>query len=150
MTARDVFFLDSQIAPRLVRILYGLMLILIALGVIVGVLQGVQAATRMPPMPPLSITGQANPGAAPAPGMVLPGARGQGLGRGLRGQGLGPRRFGPGRPGPLAMSMRRTPALLGAFMVVRTLVAGIIGLLVIRILAEMALSVLALRPKESA
>ena len=42
------------------------------------------------------------------------------------------------------MNVRRIPALFGAFLIVRTLVMGFIGLLVVRILAEMALSVLAL------
>jgi hypothetical protein len=149
MAARNILNLDISIAPRLVRILYGLTLILIALGVVAGLMQGARTATRMPPMPPL--TAQTNPGSPQAqmPPAPTQGLRGPRLSGRFGGPGMGPRRFGLVR-GPLGINMRRDPALFGAFMIVRTLVAGFIGLLVVRILAEMALSVLAMKPRDNA
>ena len=60
MAASDILNLDRSLAPRLIRILYGLTLVLIALGVVLGLIQGVRTATRMPPLPPLQMSGVAN------------------------------------------------------------------------------------------
>ena len=151
MAASDILNLNESVAPRLIRILYGLTLIVIALGVVLGLVQGIRTATRMPPLPPLQMSEQANPG---APQIQVPPAAGQpGLREDRFGRrGFGARRLGgdgfrPGRVGPFGMNLRRNPALFGAFLIVRTLMMGFIGLLVVRILAEMALSVLALNQR---
>jgi hypothetical protein len=148
MAARDILSLDEPLAPRLIRILYALALVLITLGVVMGLIQGLRTATRMPPLPPLQMSGQANPN---APQAQPPSVESQ---LGMRQDRFGRRGFGPrgleenglrpGRASPFGMNARRNPGLFGAFLIVRTLVMGFIGLLVVRILAEMALSVLAL------
>jgi hypothetical protein len=133
MAARDILSLDAPMAPRLVRILYFLALILIALGVVLGVARGIGDAGRMPSLPPLT--------AAATPQLQMPqttaprvdGVRGRGTGRRFAGRGMNRPVFGIGA--------RRQPVLFGALLIVRALLMGFIALLVVRILAEMALSV---------
>jgi hypothetical protein len=150
MAARDILTLDHPMAPRLLRLLYGLALILIALGVILGVARGVDLATRMPPLAPLPVTA----------GSQLPATPDAGMGRRFGGLDIDRRgidRRGMGRPGmgrmdgrPFGINLRRQPLLFGALTIVRTLVMGFVALLVVRILAEMALAVLAIRSRDNA
>ena len=149
MALSDILNLNQSLAPRLIRILYGLALILIALGVVLGLAQAVRTATRIPPPTPLQISGQPN-SSTPQTGQLPSADHAPALleGRVSR-RGFGPRRFGAngfrqGSGGPFGMNARRNPALAGAFLIVRTLVMGFTGLLVVRILAEMALSILTL------
>ncbi len=132
--------LDTPIAPRLIRCLYTVALVAIAIITAIGIARGVIIMTRpaptpitatAPPSPPAALPGQ------PAPPAAMPGGR---MGRPF----LGPRRFG--RRGPLMGPALRgaSPILVGAVRIVLVLLRALVMLLVVRILAEMGLSVLAM------
>jgi hypothetical protein len=153
MAARDILNLDKALAPRLIRCLYTLALILIAVIVMFGLVRGARVMTRPPPPPPAVTANAANP-ATPAPdatqspppgqGVMNPGQRGMMMGPGQRRM-MVARRFG--RPiGPFGIG--RNPELAGLWIILGTLLHGAIGLLVVRILAEMGLAVLAM-PRRS-
>lgn len=143
------FNLETSIAPRLIRILYVVVVVLIAIGVILGMVRGITIATRMPrPQPAITAQSATDGTTMPAPpasdARSAMGARGDMAGRGPRrfagrGFGRGPG-FGPGRM--FGMRPTRNPAVAGAFIMTRALVMGFIALFVVRILAEMALAVL--------
>ena len=137
MAARDIVTLEKSFAPCLLRILYPLGLAIILVGMLLGIAQGVRVITR-PPIAPVTQTG-AQPGAMdqmrPPPGAMM--------GRGM----MEPRMMAP------AMMERRrmmrgmraaNPVMAGTFIIARTLVGGLVLMMVIRILAEMALAVLRL------
>jgi hypothetical protein len=144
MVAREILTLDTSIAPRLLRILYPLTLLMIALMLLLGVAQGMRTIASpprnaRPPMmagtlPATPQTGVMQP-PAPVPGM---------MGRGMMG-----RRDAYGRPYRRGPGFRAVnPVLAGTFIIVRTMVIAAILTMVVRILAEMALTMLAL-PKRS-
>jgi hypothetical protein len=157
MAARDILNLNTSIASRLIRCLYALALILIAVMVILGLLRGVTTMMRTPPPPrPAIAQNQAAtpaPDAAqapqpPRPGMMGPGQRGMMMGPGQRRM-MMMRRFGPRPRGPLGMGfLPRNPQVAGLVVILMTLLRGAIMLLVVRILAEMGLAVLAM-PRRS-
>jgi len=145
MAAGDIFALNSSLASRLIRCLYIVAMILIAIMVILGVVRGIRIMTFMPrPMataaaPPTPDTAAPTPtqGAMPAPRQ---GAM-------------------PMRPGRRMMMMRRfrRPAMMrapfgfgrnrtlaGIFSIFMTLLRGAIMLMVVRVLAEIGLAVLAM------
>jgi hypothetical protein len=137
------FSLEHSIAPRLIRILYAVVVVLIAIFVILGLVRGITVATRMP-RPQAPITAQAPPDGAAMPAPPLGAPRGGMMGpRRFAGRGYGP---GPGRV--FGIRAARYPALAGGFIILRSLVMGFIALFVVRILAEMALAVLNL-PRRS-
>ena len=143
MAARDILMLGNPIAPRLIRCLYIVVLILIAILVILGLVRGVRTMMRTPPPPRPAIAQSQAPGTtAPAPG-----AR----------PGMAPgRRFGPmnrrfGGPGPrprFAFGLGRNPLAAGILIIIATILRGAIALMVVRILAEMGLAILAM-PRRS-
>lgn len=191
MAAGDILSLQTSIAPRLVRILYGVALALIVLGTIAGVTRGVlrmthapmqrglmidarngakpgaQAAANGAPAGPSNAQAAADappsadaPAAAPGDGRMMGsmgmGPRGFGMHRGMGGPGMGMRRMGMMHRGMMRgrHGMRggpnllgRQPAVLGGFQILRSLIAGFIGILLARILAELAGSVLAMGAK---
>jgi hypothetical protein len=150
MAARDILNLDNALAPRLIRCLYIVALVLITVMVVLGLVRGVRTMSR-PPLPPPAMMGGAAPNAPapdatasqpPQPGMMGPGQRRM----------MMDRRFGrPGFRGPRPMApfgMGRNPVLAGVWIILGTLLRGAIGLMVVRILAEMGLAVLAM-PRRS-
>lgn len=144
MAVRDIVTLDTDIAPKLLRILYPLALILISLMLLVGVAQGIRTITS-PPRPPM-MAGTTTPPATPQSGMLQPPPMPGIMGRGM----MGPRdtygrRLFRRTPGLRAAN----PVLAGTFLIVRAMVMAAILIMVVRILAEMALAVLAL-PKRNA
>jgi hypothetical protein len=171
MATRDMFTLDTPLAPTMVRLLYGIAFVLIVLGTLMGVGRGIarmthdpqprtalmnnstaptqQAATPSPDAPPSAQAPAPQDGMAMRDGMRMRGMMGYGMPgphmRGPRGQGMGAHRggrFGPrGGPGLLG---RQPPVVMGAIQILRALVMGAIGLLIARILAEVALSLLAM------
>lgn len=221
MAARDILTLNTDIAPRLIRIVYALALILITLAVLLGVGRGITRMVHTPQPRTAMMAGRgamgpgrlaqnqqhqttsqsqnqtaanaapaaaAAPSATPAPaapsaapsdqapqngmmgprmgmrgmhrgmmggymGMGRPGMRGPGMmgpRMGMRGMG-GPHRFGMhrfaghrGRPGLLG---HLPPVAAGGLQIIRTLVMGAIGIMLARILAELAGSVLAMGVK---
>src|SRR5580704_9134145 len=126
MAAGDIFALNTSLAARLIRCLYIVALILIAIMVIVGVVRGVRIMTFTPrPMP-------AAAGAPPAPGTAMPappqGAMPAQPGRRM----MMMRRFRPRPRGPLGMGfLPRNPQLAGAITVFMTLLHGAIMLMVV-------------------
>jgi hypothetical protein len=150
MAARDILNLDNSMAPRLIRCLYIVALILITVMVILGLVRGVQVMSRSPLQPP-AITSNTlpAPGAAtpqpPGLGMMGPGQRRMMAMMDRRGPMMLNRRFG--RPiGPFGIG--RNPVLGGLWIIFGALLRGAIALLVVRILAEMGLAVLAM-PRRS-
>ncbi len=143
MATRDLLTLDNSIAPRLIRWLYCIALVLIAVMVVLGVARGVRTMLR-PPMAPIAMNG-------PPPGMMAPSAGQQSMmPRGERRmmmmrQGMGRRdAMGPGG----MFGMGRNPILAGGFTILFALLRGLIVLFVVRILAEVGLAVLAM-PRRS-
>ena len=155
MAVRDILTLSNPVAPRLIRCLYIVALVLIAVMVVFGLAHGVRIMLRPPlPRPAISAsttaatdtTSQAN--SAPQPPRPDFTARRQAFQhmmmarRFRRPRGPFGGEFGPG-PFP------RMPLLSGAAIIFFTLLRGIIVLLVVRILAELALAILAMpRSKE--
>ena len=124
-------------AERAIRWLYALALILITLGVIFGVWRGVMLASRAPMTNPPAMAANTNPPAnamtaqAPQPGAQAMRPMGR---RGLYHRGF-ERRF---------FMMRHHPMRAGIFMIIGALVRGFIALMIVRILAELGLSILAM------
>ena len=154
MAARDILNLNNPLASRLIRCLYIVALILITVMVILGLVRGVRTMMRTPPPPRPAIaqsqTATPAPDAtqtpAPRSGMMGPGQRGMMMGPGQRRM-MMMRRFGPRRP-MMPFGFGRNPMLAGLWIIFGTLLHGAIGLMVVRILAEMGLAVLAM-PRRS-
>ncbi len=151
MATSDIFNLDKSIAPRLIRILYVLALILIALGVIFGVGRGI-AIMAAHPGPRAVAAAPAADRAAPAPNNAQTAAPAAQAGRVANRPSRFARRGFRGRRGirgrgAYAMA-RRAPVLFGTLMIVRALVMGAIALMVVRILAELANAILRMPQRE--
>lgn len=145
MATSDIFNLDKLIAPRLIRVLYVVALVLIVLGMIAGIGRGI-AIIATGPTPRLAAAaptanqpaGAAGSGAAVAP-PVRPG----------RFAPPGPRFGRWGYRGRRAFFMRqRAPVLFGALTIIRVLVLGVIAVMVVRILAEIANAILRMPQRE--
>ena len=138
MAARDILNLDNPLASRLIRCLYVVALVLITVMVLVGVIRGVRMMSRLA-TPPTAMMDNAAPGVAtpapPPPGMMQRFDDRRMMGR--RGDFGGRRRMGP-------FGIGRNPMLAGLFVIFGALLRGAIGLMVVRILAELALAILAM------
>jgi hypothetical protein len=159
MAARDIVTLRTPMAEGIIRLLYTIALILIALGVLFGIARGVMIMTHAPMHRP-AITSSATPpsGAMAQQQQNNPAAQAQpdqnarpdfrdGMHRDFRGwRGFHHRRFGMTGPGRM---MGRSPALFGVFVIVGALLRGLIALLIVRVFAEMGLAVLAM-PRRTA
>ena len=135
MAARDILNLDNSIAPRLIRCLYIVMLIVIAVFVVLGVMRGVRIMTFTPRPAPVMAGAPPEAGAmqpAPPPNAMRPRP-------GNRDGRMGPRRY---------PRMFGNPALDGMFLILWSLLRGAIAVMIVRILAEMGLAVLAM-PRRS-
>jgi hypothetical protein len=146
----SVFNLDKSMGPCLIKALYIAALVVIALGLLRGIVGGVRMMSGPPPAPVAAVMppGAAAPGMPPqmAPG-AMPGNR-PGFVFGPRG-----RRFaGPPRPGFMAGPLLRgwPPAALGAARIVFALLRALVMAMVIRVLAEMGLGILAMGAKARA
>jgi hypothetical protein len=144
MAARDILTLDKPIAPRLIRCLYLVALILIAVLVILGIARGVRVMTLSPLPRPAVAAQNAAPSQPPGPGaMMNPGMMGPGARQAMRE--MMARRFGRG---PFAMRgigpFPRVPVLSGIVIIFFALLRGAVALLVVRILAELGLAILAM------
>ena len=139
MAVGDILTLKDSMAARLIRCLYVVALILIAVMVVLGVMRGVRIMMR-PPMTPMTAT-SAPPSAQPdqqtAPQAAMPNRRMM-MNRRFRRPGMMRAPFGLGR----------NPAVAGAFAIFFALLHGAIILMVVRILAEIGLAVLAM-PRRS-
>jgi hypothetical protein len=140
MATRDILSLDNSLAPRLIRCLYIVALVLITVMVLLGVMRGVRIMSR-PAMPPAAMTDSAAPNAAmPAP---PPGMTQRFNDRRMMGERrFGRRDFGGRRMGLFGMG--RNPLLGGLLVILGALLRGAIVLMIVRILAEIGLAVLAM------
>ena len=138
MAIGDILSLKNSIAARLIRCLYIVALILIAVMVVLGVARGIRIMTFTPPPPTAAAAPRApEAGQPPAPQMGM---------MQRNGRMMMDRRFR--RPGMMGLrapfGFGRNPALAGAFAIFFTLLRGAIMLMVVRILAEIGLAVLAM------
>jgi hypothetical protein len=146
MATRDILTLRTPMAEGIIRLLYTIALILIAIGVLMGLARGVMIMTHAPMQRP-AITAPVTP----QPGAATPQTPqndAQNVRPWQRGEYRGWHRFGHHhRHG---MMMGRSPMIFGLFMIVRALLGGFIALMVVRVLAEMGLSVLAMPRRATA
>ena len=151
MAARDILTLNTPLAERIIRLLYTIALVLIAIGTLFGIARGVMILTHTPMQRP-AITSGANPSgnaATPQSGTAAPQTDAQTPRRdfrdGMRGDYRGWNRHGHHRPWGM---MHRSP-WFGLVVIIGALLRGLIGLLILRVLAEVGLAILAM-PKRSA
>lgn len=146
----SVFNLDKPIGPCLIRALYCVALVVIALGLLREVVGGVRMMSG-PPAPAMAMAGPPSSPAMGAPANPPPPL----VGGERRGPGFGPppRRYrGPPftRPGFMMggpMLRGWPPAALGALRIVLALLRALVVGMVIRVLAEIGLAVLAMGAK---
>ena len=135
MAAGDIFALNNSLASRLIRCLYIVALVLIAIMVLLGVARGVRIMSFTPQ--PMSAAADAPPSAQAdqqaAPQAAMPDRRMM-MQRRFRRPGMMRAPFGFGR----------NPTVVGAFTIFLTLLRGAIMLMVVRILAEIGLAVLSM------
>lgn len=131
MPASDILNLRVSMAERAIRLLYAIALVLIALAVIFGLWRGATIMSH-PLMTPPAISAGANPQAA-APQVPQP-------------------RMGAMRPSPHGFYGRfrgryffmvpRHSVGAGVFIIIATLVRGLVAILAVRVLAEIGLAIL--------
>jgi hypothetical protein len=151
MAARDILTLKTPMADGIIRLLYTVALILITIGVLFGLARGVMIMTHAPMQRP-AMTAPATPGSSavtptPAPQTDAQNARPE-FRPGMRGDFRGWHRFGHHRR--FGMMMGRSPMAFGLFMIVGSLLRGLIALLLVRVLAEIGLAILAAPKRASA
>jgi len=150
MAARDILTLNTPMAERIIRLLYTIALVLIAIGTLFGIGRGVMIMTHTPMQRP-AITSSANPpgrAMTPQAGAAAPQADNQIERREFRDRWRGDHRgwYGRRHHGPFGM-MPRSP-MFGLVVIIGALLRGLIGLLIVRVLAEMGLAILGM-PKRS-
>ena len=151
MAIRDILSFDKNLAARLIRCLYIVALVLIAVMVVLGVVRGVRIMSH-PAMPPAAMADNAAPGTAtpapPPPGVVQRfGERRMMMERRFSRGDFGRRDFGgPRRFGMFGMG--RNPVLAGILVIFGALLRGAIILMIVRILSELGLAILAM-PRRS-
>jgi hypothetical protein len=149
--ASGILSLNSSLAPRLIRILYIVAVIFIAIGVLLRVGQGVMRIAH----PPLHhATTAAAAGEAPGTDQSTTATRPSAVtGSSVREDGrmgFGHRRFDTHRfHGPRLRLLRvvprdQRPLVFGIFRIVFALIWGTIAVMVVRVLAELANAVLTL------
>jgi len=151
MAARDILTLNTPMAERIIRLLYTIALVLIAIGTLFGIGRGVMIMTHTPMQRP-AITSSANPSSnamAPGSGTAAPQSDAQNDRREFRDRWRGDHRgwYGRRHYGPFGM-MPRSP-MFGLVVIIGALLRGLIGLLIVRVLAEIGLAILGM-PKRSA
>jgi hypothetical protein len=145
-TMAAILTLEKSIAPKLLRCLYIVALVLIVIGTALGVVRGVRRMTApMPLPPPAMVQGVQNP-APPVAGQPMGPRMGQGMGQMTGPMRRGPRGFmRPRRMREPGWMRGLPPAAAGGLIVLFALLRGIIALFVVRVLAEMGLAVLSLK-----
>jgi hypothetical protein len=160
MAARDILTLNTPMAERIIRLLYTIALVLIAIGTLFGIGRGVMILTHTPMQRP-AVTSSASPSGnavTPQAGTAAPQAGNQQQAgnqpqmdrREFRDRWRGDHRgwYGRRHYGPFGM-MPRSP-MFGLVVIVGALLRGLIGLLILRVLAEVGLAVLSLPKRASA
>jgi len=156
MSAGNILNLNAPMGAKLIRILYCIALVLIALMVVSGIVGGVRTMMRPAPQAQTAAaTPPAQPPAPPLPQAANPGRPDFGPGNFRRGFGRRPGMRGPmmgGRMmrGPFMMGrMMLPPPLLGALRILIALFRGMIALMVIRVLAEIGTAILAMGARQT-
>jgi hypothetical protein len=153
MAARDILTLKTPMADGIIRLLYTIALILITIGVLMGLARGVGIMTHAPMQRP-AITAPATPDANAAPQTPQTDAQSGAQNarpdfrQGMRGDFRGWHRYGHHRG--YGMMMGRSPMIFGLFVIVGSLLRGLIALLLVRVLAEIGLSILAMPKRTTA
>jgi hypothetical protein len=152
MATRDILTLKTPMAEGIIRLLYGIALILIALGVLAGLGRGVMMLTHAPMQRP-AMTSTATPSSG-AMMMQQPNASPQ------TDQGAMRPDFGMGHHGfggwhrfhhrPFFGMMMHHSRLFGLLVIVGALLRGLIALLIVRVLAEIGLAILTLPKRRTA
>ncbi|MBN9546875.1 MAG: DUF4282 domain-containing protein [Alphaproteobacteria bacterium] len=152
MAARDILTLNTPMAERIIRLLYTIALVLIAIGTLFGIGRGVMILTHTPMQRP-AITSNANPSGnnavTPQSGTAAPQTDAQNDRRDFRNRMRGEYRgwYGRRHYGPFG-TMPRSP-IFGLVVIIGALLRGLIGLLIVRVLAEIGLAILGM-PKRAA
>ena len=144
MATRDILNLRTPMAEGIIRLLYTIALILIAIGVLMGLARGVMIMTHAPMQRP-AITAPATPQTSEATPQA-PQTDAQNMRPWQRGEYRGWHHGYHHRYG----MMGRSPAIFGLFMIVRALLGGFIALMIVRVLAEMGLAVLTMPRRTTA
>jgi hypothetical protein len=144
MATRDILNLRTPMAEGIIRLLYTIALILIAIGVLMGLARGVMIMTHAPMQRP-AITAPATP-QSDATTPQAPQTDAQNMRPWQRGEYRGWHHGYHHRYG----MMGRSPAIFGLFMIVRALLGGFIALMIVRVLAEMGLAVLTMPRRTTA
>lgn len=153
MAARDILNLGTPMAEGIIRLLYTIALILIGLGTLFGIGRGVMILTHAPMQRP-AITSTATPpsgATAEQQGNPAPQAQGDQNARpDFRGMRRGDFHGWRGWHGHHRYwgMMPRSP-WFGLVVIIGALLRGLIGLLIVRVMAEIGLAVLSL-PKRGA
>ena len=148
MAARDILTLNTPMAERIIRLLYTIALILIAIGTLMGIARGVMILTHTPMQRP-AITSSANPsGNAVTPQNAAPQTDMQANRREFRNAMRHDYRGWHRYHRPFGM-MHRSP-WFGLVVIVGALLRGLIGLLIVRVLAEVGLAILSLPKRATA
>jgi hypothetical protein len=145
MATRDILNLRTPMAEGIIRLLYTIALILIAIGVLMGLTRGVMIMTHAPMQRPAI----AAP-ATPQSGTTTTPQASQNDAQNMRPWQRGEYRGWHRHHHRHGMMMGRSPALFGIFMIVRALLGGFIALMVVRVLAELGLSILAMPRRTTA
>src|ERR1019366_763701 len=126
MAARDILTLKTPMAEGIIRLLYTIALIFIALGVVMGLARGAMIMTHAPMQRPAMMapaTPQSGTAATPQAPQTDAQNASPDFRPGMRGDFRGWHRFGHHRSG---MMMGRPPAMFGLFMIVRASLGGFI------------------------
>jgi hypothetical protein len=151
MAARDILTLKTPMAEGIIRLLYTIALILIALGVVMGLARGIRIMSHTPMQPP-AITAPATPQSGATTTPPAPQTDAQNAGPGARQGMMGGDFRGWHRHGHYrgyGMMMGRSPVGFGFMVILGSLLRGLIALLLVRVLAEIGLSILGM-PKRAA
>ena len=155
MPARDILTLNKPMAPRLIRSLYCIALVVILIGVLFGIARGIrtmehQRPLQLPAASQSSSTADATSGASPnswrAGQHHGPGDRGF---RGPGGRGPGGWNHGGYRHRGFMMMRHLSPPVRGGLHILFALFRGLVLVLIVRVLAEMGTTILAMKPKEA-
>ena len=157
MSAGNILCLNQPMGVRLIRILYCIALVLIAIMVVSGIVGGVRTMMRPAPQAQAAMaTPDAGSPAAPAPQppqAMNPGRPDFGPGNFRRRFGRpgmrGPMMDGRMMRGPFIMGVRLSPPLFGALRILFALFRGLIAVMVIRVLAEIGTAILTMAPRQT-
>ncbi len=136
------FNIARPMAPRLIQCLYYVALVLIALGLLRGIVGGVQMMRA-----PAPVTTASGPSMAPQGQTAGPAAGQPGMGQfpGPRRPGMRRRGFGGPFMRGLAFLRGAAPPLRAGVFIFLVLLRAVIGWMVVRILAEIGATILSLR-----